>query len=791
MIRLLIFVEPKPLPEHLFRNQSWLTLPLQLASYLHRDAANAFEISVALPKRLAYLIEPHRLMLGDRVYLIDEGKIVSQIHRAGKTIRQAWMDDFTGQTPLRLHQNIDRQIQQALPNQNWDVVLCFGEPCRYSFAENAIQLNMETSPFGRYPFNFSFFLDHHGLFRESTLAGFFADGKVGQYSQLTTKIRQQAWDMVTAGQKLFFYRAYERYLMLPLQASNYSSFDAQAFYQTQLDYLFDVCSQVPADTGILLTEHPQISSVDFDRHFPETLRGLRDCFPQLTYIPRAKFFHSASLCLLPQLDAVWTLASNVGPVASFLGVPMGTGIDSHLHYSADADSPAELLAKPAREFNRSMARLGHHHGKITREDVGETGWSGKLVFDWMFQHYLIPWHVARRPHWFVNYLNRRLEACRQSPDTLAGYPATELEVTDFFEANHENSPKATRNFIITSNLQGQVNSFRARQTWEAKQFLAQGGQKTFLLLNDTAALETYRHLGCIHVNRVIQTKMQERGFRLLQAINSRAELGPEIPVPDWVVINGEGSFHHNSPRINELTEMALAFQNKGARVALINSIWEANSEASAEPLKQFDLIAVRDGRSLKSLEKVGVQALCIPDLSLTVWQDDGDQSAGDEFLFTDNIVYRYALGMFDAMLALGGSYLLLDDRQIVRMDEDGCFACLPEGHQKIQLLSHTRPLTKAKLVVAGRFHVAVACLALGKPFVYVESNTQKLSALCEDVGLPIHLLNVTAEIESADWQALSFRLQEVEGAFGQFKDQIASYCQQGAAQTNDLFARFE
>jgi hypothetical protein len=804
MLRLLIFVDPKPLPEHLFRNQSWLTLPLQLAGYLHRDAPSEFQISVALPGRFSHFVEPYRSMVGDRVYPVDETTIVRQIHRSGRTIRQAWSDDFLHQTPDLLRQEIDGLVRQSLPDEDWDVVLSFGEPCRYSFAGEAIRLNMETSSFGRYPFNFSFFLDHHGLFRESGLVRFLGGGEVGSFSDLTTRVRQQAWDRIVQSRKLSFFRRWPRYLLLPLQASNYASFDAQGFYQTQLDYLFDVCSQVPADTGVLLTEHPQISSVDFERNFSDTLQGLSHSFPQVTYLPRAKFFSSASLCLLPQVDAVWTLASNVGPVASFLGVPTGTAADSHLRYGADAHSVAELLCRPVGEWNRSIASSqfsGCPEVPIVESVAGASGWVGKKVFDWMFQHYLIPWQVAARPNWFASYLRKRLEAVKEAPDSLAGYPCTQLEAADFLDAGSrrtadsslENLPKASRNFAVSGQLQGQVSNFRARQSWEARQQNASGDLQTFLLLNDTARLETYRHLGCNLVQRTLQSQMQQRGFRLLQAVNESAELDRELPPPAWVLINGEGSFHHNSPRIGELIGLALEFQTRGSRIALLNSIWESNDEALAEPLRQFDLVAVRDGRSAQALRQAGVVALRVPDLSLSAWISNprsGSERETGAYLFTDNIVYHKALGMFDAMLALGGGYVLLDDRQIVRMDEDGCFSCLPEGHPKVQLLTNTTPIEAARLVICGRFHVAMACLALGKPFVYVESNTQKISALCQDVGLPIPLLNITAEIEAADWQALRFRLLEVEAAFAHFQDPIQRYCRQGIADTAALFDRF-
>lgn len=609
------------------------------------------------------------------------------------------------------------------------------------------------------------------MFRESALQRLVKKGSFEIPSELCDEVRNRSWEMVKQQEKLKFCRRYERYLMLPLQASNYPSFDAQSSYQTQLDYLFDVCSEVPADVGILLTEHPEMSSIDFKRDYAETLQGLDRLFPNLSYIPRAKYFSSASFCLLPQVDAVWTLASNVGPVASFWGVPFGTPSESHLNYCSDVDS-VDGLINSLPDFDRSISN--------------ETRQQRQRTFDWIFQNYLIPWHIASHPHWFANYLQSRWEAFKEDPQSLDSFVPTNLKANDFLDSATENAPAGMRNHAVRRSLQDQVLIYRNRKIWEAKQILAKGSGMTCLLLNDTAKLENHQHIGCNYVNQTIQQHLQQQDYSVIQAVNLRSEIRPDLPVPDLVLINGEGSFHHNSPRIVELTEIAIDYKQRGSKIALINALWEANRDELAVPLKEFDLVSVRDRTSQQALQQLGIEAEFAPDLSLSQWVAK-EEEPRFEYLFTDNIVYSHSVRMFEAMLAFGGPFVLLDDRQIARMDEDGCFAALPEGSLQVQLLTDLSSLQKASMVVTGRFHVAVACVAVGKPFVFVESNTFKISHLCQDVGLPVELLNVTDQIVSTDWKELQCRLIEAKKTLPNFRDQVSDYCKEGMTRIDQLF----
>jgi hypothetical protein len=280
--------------------------------------------------------------------------------------------------------------------------------------------------------------------------------------------------------------------------------------------------------------------------------------------------------------------------------------------------------------------------------------------------------------------------------------------------------------------------------------------------------------------------MQAKGFRLLGTANNQSELEINAETPDWVVINGEGSFHHNSTRIKELLDLGLEFQARGSRVALVNSLWESNVPQLAEPLRKFDLVSVRDSRSANNLAELGISTFLTPDLSFEEWMLPEEHSPLD-LLFTDCIVFERTLGLFDAMLRLGGDFLVLDDRQLSRMNDEGCLAALPTHRVAMGLLKGNGPLQHASLIVTGRFHVVVGCVALQKPFLFVESNTHKISELCRDVGLPEAALNITREIESRNWRELERKIRELRSEFPSLIPRLNRYRNVAVQQLEGLF----
>ena len=165
-------------------------------------------------------------------------------------------------------------------------------------------------------------------------------------------------------------------------------------------------------------------------------------------------------------------------------------------------------------------------------------------------------------------------------------------------------------------------------------------------------------------------------------VNGLADVQADSAVPEWAIINGEGSFHHDSPRAKLLLEIAIGYRQRGSKIALINSIWEANGPELAALLKDLNVVAVCDSYSGIALAIVGIKAMQVPDFSLGQWQplEAETRRSRKGLLSTDNIVHERALKLFDASLQLGGSFWLLDDRQVDQCDQNGRFIV---GHRSL------------------------------------------------------------------------------------------------------------
>ena len=775
VLKLLLFVEPKPLPEHLFRNLYWLEFPLRILRQLKSDAAGRFEFHLSLPRRFLNRVRGNPIF--DRnIYSINEAPIVERIFADGMTLREVWNSEFHGNTLPGIKKSIDQIVCSSLPDLNWDIVLTFGEECRYSFADRAMKLNIETSPFSRPPFKHSFFMDHCGLFRNSAPSCFFGPaatplpGRPDSTNDLAKAIRTTALSVIERSSKLPFKRRFDQYLLLPLQASNYSSFDAQCDYNSQIDYLLDVANQFDrasgkGRTGLVVTEHPNVDSIDNSNRFGIVLAGLHDMFPNLEYLPRAKFFSSASFELLNQVDWVWTVASNVGPVASFLGKTVGSPVDSHISYAANEHSVGDTV------------RSAHGSNEI------------RPAFQWMFNNYIIPSQKIEEPNWIADYLIRRHQAFLSHSTSIDSFVPTGCGLNDFIDVKSDTSTKSVH---YKSLINEKIAFYGTRTRWRIENLRARSGQRTFVLLNDTAELESYRHIGCNHVSTAIYSNMHRLGFRMTHRVNKPDDVQVDGIAPEWAVINGEGSFHHDSPRARQLLEIAIGYKQRGSKVALVNSIWEANAPELAGMLKDFDVVAVRDKNSRANLAGAGIDAMLSPDFSLGQWQplDTESRKHRKGLMFTDNIVYERALKLFDASLQLGGSFWLLDHRWVDQFDQDGCFSAGARSALSTDFLTKDGQTDQPQLVVTGRFHVAMACIALGNIFVYVESNTDKITHLCNDIGLPTDVLNVTSLVDDCDWSGLGERIRTVITTFESYLPAILDFRRKGLASISDVFRRF-
>jgi hypothetical protein len=219
------------------------------------------------------------------------------------------------------------------------------------------------------------------------------------------------------------------------------------------------------------------------------------------------------------------------------------------------------------------------------------------------------------------------------------------------------------------------------------------------ILNDTEAGASTTgglHFGCQLVMGSLRTLLTDNGHKVVQSVPSSWGTYTLNPEADLVIVNGEGSLHHNRRR--EL--LAVAAQ---APAILINTVWQDNDP---QGLESFRHVACRESFSAKQAGEVCPVSV-MPDL-----------------LFASPTVERFASRFVDA-----DSDLLLTDSVMNQGGGIGCSAIQSAEAYLTMLQRHQR-------VATGRFHTTAACAALGIPFSCYPSNTHKLEGMLHDMGLP-------------------------------------------------------
>lgn len=90
---------------------------------------------------------------------------------------------------------------------------------------------------------------------------------------------------------------------------------------------------------------------------------------------------------------------------------------------------------------------------------------------------------------------------------------------------------------------------------------------------------------------------------------------------DWhsyklVVLNGEGTLHHNRPNAIKFLTALRAAQAAGCRTVIVNSVWQDMSHDFDDVLQKCESVTVRDVFSQQDIAKHGVFAAVHPDFSI-------------------------------------------------------------------------------------------------------------------------------------------------------------------------------
>ena len=278
-----------------------------------------------------------------------------------------------------------------------------------------------------------------------------------------------------------------------------------------------------------------------------------------------------------------------------------------------------------------------------------------------------------------------------------------------------------------------------------------------VLINDTLADS---HYGCFRVVHTIERLASENGISIIGRSPVHTDWRGDSAVlsaideSDIVLVNGEGTIHHDCPAARRLVAVADHCAAAGKPTVLLNASWSSNSDELARSARNFSIISARESESERELQAAGLTCRRMADLALygdiAPAQRNGgigvtDSVRRDIALDLDrlrrscggkaiNIFYgrsglsgiRFFLRAFGVRQALGDPLRLA---RTVRAAHDFGKCQMPAEADFIA------GIARLGLLITGRFHAAIFSLASLTPLLAVESSTPKISATLADAGV--------------------------------------------------------
>ena len=263
------------------------------------------------------------------------------------------------------------------------------------------------------------------------------------------------------------------------------------------------------------------------------------------------------------------------------------------------------------------------------------------------------------------------------------------------------------------------------------------------VINDTSVT---RHFGCTAVMQAILDEIRDRGHEVAFRWPVGQDWQPAaakglFDTVDLVLVNGEGTIHNSAtrPRAAQLGRIGPYAANVLKKPAhLINATIAALDSTTADDLRHFSLIHVRETASRDYLAGLGLTAGVVPDLSLSHVAPEAGKRAAP--LVTDSVIKPLSAILQQAAQQVDGRYLLFKRRKTWREKLDLLGnAKKANFHDKVderlagELHQTLRDIAGAKVLLTGRFHAFCMAVLCRTPVIALESNTHKIGAMARDI----------------------------------------------------------
>ncbi len=737
-MNILFYLYPGILPLGPDFNESWTILLCQLCRKLAKTGQGNYCVITA--QRFA----SHLLTLPDGVKAgtIDEIDLHRSLHAAGLLAGTpsvlSWLANIAEEPHHQALAILADRVKSAAGEFKPDIIITFSLRANYLklIWPDVFLLYTETGAFSRKPYPFSLFFDHEGMYCSSTPARGqmvqFESSLTDEMSLFVSDFKRWSRNRLQSENPFTQFDVFDKFdatVLFPLQVSNYHSFNEHTHHETQFEYLVDFLLQTPPDVGVVVTEYVQWGSVLNVIGPTKNLSFLKQSFPNLIFSSVFRKYTSPSPYLALMVDGVWTIVSNLGYQALLSGKRLGTTTASYLKNVAHDHSINDFFANLSQKPEQ-------HNGFLA----------------WYLSKYLVPESILDDGQQLYDYLVRRMAAAG-SKDQLVPVASTELLRKVWMP---QASAAKAEQFALPI-------SYQIHRRIMADAVLAReehlGGTScvtpddeishgTYILLNATDKIENGVHLGCNIVNLFIKNQMAALRLTAFGVANTAKECTALLTLPGiekvrLVILNGEGSMHHDSGRCRELLEFCSLLKRFGSRCVLINTVWQCNTEFLGGFLHNFDLVSVRESRSLQEIQAWYGSARLVPDISFAAFKANTLGTAKHSVLLPNKVELTVVDSVNLSIAKQLHSFAEFHQFPFYLMGplhKDILIDDISSGYE-VQLevfpryLRSCHELQNAKACLTGRFHGLVASFSAGLPVVCLPSNTHKIEGMLEDFGM--------------------------------------------------------
>lgn len=320
------------------------------------------------------------------------------------------------------------------------------------------------------------------------------------------------------------------------------------------------------------------------------------------------------------------------------------------------------------------------------------------------------------------------------------WPASFASTRDF-AAEKPGDGQATPGTDLSADMDAGLGAGTAAKPWR------------YVLLNDTNRLLSALHFGPALVCHTLRDGLAARGGMQMGWANTAQGYDALVAAqgqPDLLVLNGEGTLHHGSPRGRALLACCAAARDQGIPVALVNSVWQDNPPEDTALLKAFGVIHMRESLSAQAAG-TGLPTRVTPDLAfgpLAPFYAKGSfEGEVQDLAIMDASRFALSEQLQDLSAHLHAPFFAMEARHVTRLRTRAAQHFHPGTSSPVFALPASLP--QAQGWISGRFHGVVAALCAGVPVVALPSATHKIEGMLRDAGL----LDVAVLPE--DWLTLS------------------------------------